>query len=278
MAMVLLYCIAAYYGSKVHLAQDILSLRPSHCTCHAEPFGGMFSVGLLSPCPERVYNDLNVKLYSLMKALSQPDTAKQLMEFMCSTEYSQAFFDYAKLMTNRYFDSLSEVEKAGYTWATLLMSFNGTMKNFKGFSKGNEVLVYQNTIAKKTDVVQLMEGVQVFNESAFDLIPRYMNRKDCWTYIDCPYVLSKRKGKAYECELTDEQQWQLVNMIVDAKGYIAVSGYSNEIYDSVLNEKNGWQSFTLRNVAKHARIGDRGMTRNRVDEILWVNYPIKGLE
>lgn len=274
-----IYCLAAYYGSKVHLAQDILSLRPPHCTCHVEPFGGMFSVGLLSPCPERVYNDLNIKLASLMKALSQPDTSKQVMELMCLTEYSQSFFDYTKLMTNHCFDSLSEIEKAAYTWATILMSFNGTMANFKGVGRGNEALVYKNTIARKASVVPLMEGVQVFNESAFDLIPLYMNRQDCWTYIDSPYCLSVRTGKkAYECELTDTQQWQLVNMIVDAKGYIAVSGYRNEIYDSVLNEKNGWQSFTIRNVAKHARVGGRGVARNRIDEILWVNYPIKGLE
>lgn len=274
MAMILLYCLAAYYGSKVYLAQDILSLRPPHCTCHFEPFGGMFSVGLKSPCSERIYNDLNVKLASLMRALSKRDTAKQVMELMCQTEYSQSFFDYAKFMTNHYFSSLNDIEMAVYTWASILMSYNGAMKDFKGFSKGNEALVYQNLVARKTEVVKLIEGVQVFNQSAFDIIPQYMNRQDCWTYIDCPYVLSVRHGEAYECELTDEQQWQLVNMIVDAKGYLAVSGYRNGIYDSVLNEKNGWYSFTLRNVAKHARIGGTGTARSRVDEIIWANYPI----
>lgn len=276
----MLYCIAAYYGAKTRFAQDILSLKPKHCTCHFEPFGGLFSVGLRSTCQERVYNDLNSKLASLITALSRADTAKQVLEFMSRTEYSQEFFDYAKLKTDYLFDSLTDIEKAGLTWVTLLQSYNGCMKDFKGFSKGNEALRYQNTIAKKAEVIKLAEGVQVYNMSAFDLIPQYMNRQDCWSYIDSPYCLSTRKGaKAYECELEDEQQWQLVNMIVDAKGYIAVSGYRNDIYDSVLNEKNGWYSSTLRNVAKLAHIssGLGGIMgkRSRADEILWMNYPIE---
>lgn len=271
------YCLSGYYGQKGRYAQDILSLRPKHCTCHFEPFGGLFSVGLRSTCPERVYNDLNPKLAGLMNALSKPETASQVLEFMCQTEYSQSYFDYAKLMTNHFFDSLNEITRASLTWYTLLTSFNGLMKDFRGFSMGTEKEVYQVILAKKGEAVKLAEGVQVYNMSAFDIIPWYMDRQDCWTYVDCPYCLSTRKGvKAYECELTDAQQRQLVEMIVGAKGYVAVSGYRNDIYDSVLNAKNGWCSFALESdIAKHGRIGGRGESRSRTDEIIWVNHSNK---
>lgn len=78
--------ISAYPGSKNHIADKYTELLPVEgIKVYAEPFSGMFAVGLhCSPTmyPTRIYNDINPKLTLLAKVLSNPDTANCLFDMM----------------------------------------------------------------------------------------------------------------------------------------------------------------------------------------------------
>src|SRR5207249_3806313 len=66
---------------------------------------------------------------------------------------------------------------------------------------------------------------------------------DTLFYVDPPFVKSTRRSGRYQYEMGDTEHCRLVEVLLDAKGKILLSGYRNEIYDRL--EEEGWERVDL---------------------------------
>jgi site-specific DNA-adenine methylase len=85
----------------------------------------------------------------------------------------------------------------------------------------------------------------------------------------CSHVNKKQPqsfycAKDYKYNMSKEQHIQFINMILNIKGMIVVSGYQGDIYDVL--EKKGWNIFT-----KECRTFNHQTTKKKVIETIWVN-------
>lgn len=304
--------ISPYPGAKAgYVGQVIAEVLPyKGINQYFEVFGGMANIILhKAPHPEEYYNDLNQKLTTLMYVLSDETMSKQLFQLMLNpTEYyDQSGFDYAKFASKHmlspdsdfmkeyaYNHELSTVEKAAQVWRTLLMSFNGSMQNFKGLRevtkdginfetkgdhvKGTEALTLEYQLLKKQKIPQRLKDVTILNVDAFKLIEDMKPYDDVLMVCDSPYTKKQMGSKAiYECEFSEEDQHRYMDLIYDSRAKILVCGYSNEIYDGVLLNPDGphkWYKYEVAEVAKTMSIKSIGEAKTRAVEVIWTNWKI----
>lgn len=304
--------ISPYPGAKAgYVGQVIAEILPYEgIKQYFEVFGGMANIILhKSPHPEEYYNDLNKKLTTLMYVLSDETMSQQLFQLMLNPEeyYNQSGFDYAKFASNHmlspdsefmkeyaYNHELSTVEKAAQVWRTLLMSFNGSMQNFKGprevtkdgihfevkddHIKGTEALNLEHQLLKKINIPQRMQNVTILNVDAFKLIDEMKPYDDVLMVCDSPYTKKQMGSKViYECEFSEADQYRYMNLIYDSHAKILVCGYSNEIYDGVLLNPSGlhkWYKYEIAEVAKTMSLKALDEMKSRATEVIWTNWKI----
>lgn len=91
----------------------------------------------------------------------------------------------------------------------------------------------------------------------------YDNNGRICVYLDPPYLGSTRTSKAkYEYELTEDDHVELLQLIQTLPAHVILSGYSSELYDSVLTANAGWWSDSFQAMS-------RGGVRT---ERLWCNF------
>lgn len=289
--------ISPYPGAKAGYVGEVIAeiLPYKGIKQYFEVFGGMANIILhKAPHPEEYYNDLNQKLTTLMYVLSDETMSKQLFQLMLNpTEYyNQSGFDYAKFASNhmlssdsnfmqeysKYYSKLNTVEKAAQVWQTLLMSFNGSMQNFKGIKKGTEALTLEYQLLKKQEIPQRLKDVTILNVDAFKLIADMKMYDDVLMVCDSPYTKKQMGSKViYECEFSEADQYRYMNLIYDSRAKILVCGYSNDIYDGILLKPDGphkWYKYKIAEVAKTMSIKAIGEAKTRETEVIWTNWEI----
>jgi DNA adenine methylase len=93
-----------------------------------------------------------------------------------------------------------------------------------------------------------------------DLLKKY-NKKDIFFYLDPPYVHSSRKSTArYNCEMSDEDHKEMLNLLLTHNSKFCISGYDNPLYN-ILSE-NGWFKYSFKSPSSESI------------ETLWWNYPL----
>lgn len=289
--------ISPYPGAKAgYVGEVIASILPYQgINRYFDVFGGMANIILHKrPHSEEYYNDLNKKLVNLMLVLSDQQLSTELFKRMLKpTEYyNQSGFDYAQFASTHMLDPNSEfmrehaynheidsVQKAADVWRTLLMSFNGSMHNFKGVRKGNEALTLEYQLQKKLEIPNRLKNVSILNENAFDLIDLMKSEPDVLMVCDSPYTKAQMGSEViYECEFSEADQYRYMNLIYDSRAKILVCGYDNEIYNSILLNPNGphkWYKYVVADVAKTMSIKAIGEGKLRAIEIIWTNWAIR---
>lgn len=120
----------------------------------------------------------------------------------------------------------------------------------------------------------MRRNLEVFNVDAFDAIRRkFLSGCYFWAtndpaetliYCDPPYPDSVRssKGKIYQNELlADQEHADLYKLLLAIPAKIMLSGYDNEIYNSLLK---GWRKETIPTVNRAGK---------KVIETVWLNFP-----
>lgn len=273
--------VAGYIGAKNGKSGAMISqlLYRNGITTYVEPYSGTWGVGRMSaPYPTEIWNDVDYQLYSLFSVLCNEKEAKELIRQMSKTEYSQEYFNEAKSACKEGLDKIpNHIQRAVYAWSLMLQSKNGNSKDWKGFSKGNEALKYQEIVIKKYSLIDRFKYVQVFNGSALELIQKVKNSPQVMCMIDSPYVLKSRTCKnLYRHEMDNNDQCNLVDLCVDATCKMLLCGYHNDIYEDVLTSEKGWFCYDLCEVAKSMSFSSLGGTKNRAMEVIWTNYPLMG--
>ena len=81
-----------------------------------------------------------------------------------------------------------------------------------------------------------LRGVQIENRPAVELIEKF-NYPNVLIYADPPYMLNTRHGKQYRCEMDYVDQNDLLEVLLQHKGPVLLSGYDNDLYNDRLH---GW--------------------------------------
>jgi DNA adenine methylase len=95
------------------------------------------------------------------------------------------------------------------------------------------------------------------------LIRRFNNPK-VLVYCDPPYILGTRYGKQYQYEMSDSDHEELLDVLLNHKGPVIISGYESELYNCCLR---GWQREYFQGAT---RAGTKGK------EVVWMNFEPKG--
>lgn len=111
--------------------------------------------------------------------------------------------------------------------------------------------------------------LSLLHGNALELLPmletavtnsKLIHEPDTLVYFDPPYLMETRKaGRCYEFEMSDEDHETLLDIALNAKCMVMISGYRSDLYDDALHDF--W------------RIDYQAQTRRgMVTESLWMNF------
>jgi DNA adenine methylase len=156
-------------------------------------------------------------------------------------------------------------------------SYDGNCKQFAGGmsdrtrgGKAENLNAWQSAVHKTLPAVR---------ERLLDVVIRCMPALDCiraydalWTlfYIDPPYWHAARtSADDYLHEMTDQDHAALLTLLRSVKGKVVLSGYRNELYDTMLSD---WCRLEM---PTKVQTGSAEKKSARV-EVLWLNYEPPG--
>ncbi len=275
--------VAAYPGAKNRTAHKYIPFIPyKDIDTYIEPYAGSFGVGLNKARHSvEIYNDKDKALVNLFRLLSDRDKGMEVLRMLYTFDYSEEFFAYAlKYLEAETFETES-LYAGALTWATLLFSYNGLRKQFKGIYKGSEVVEMHKKLTKKVYAIQRLQGVTILNEDGDALIEKHKSDAKTFIFADPPYteehITGKNKRrKIYKHEkIKDFDQYAFLDKLSDAKAKIFVCSYENEIYNKVLCDTYGWNRVHVTDTYKYLSAGIMGKRKERVAEVGYINYDIR---
>ena len=258
-----------YFGSKNKIAMQLCEDLPPH-NCWVEVFCGSAALTLRkSPAPIEVINDIDNEIVNLFEQLR--DNHKKLCEAVKLTPYAEEELIRARVL----FKKLSNQERARRFLVQSMMAINGVFgKERGGFSysdsysrNGHDARVnrWNNLPERLNLVVERLKGVRIEKKDARKLLKKYLNRPATLVYLDPPYLGERTNG--YSRDANDEKfHKELLELANNAKCMIFISGYENDLYNSMLSEHKGWQRKTIETTTKDSK----GQSHKRT-EVIWSN-------
>lgn len=249
-----------YPGSKWNLAPFIVSLIPDHHT-YLEPFFGSGAVFFTKkPSLIETVNDIDENVYLLYKLIR--DNTEELNSRIAMTPYSRK--DYENCYIEKPESDMDKVMNF------LIGCWQGRGYRANGYRTGwrNDVIGREQMYAardwyglpdKIVSIVDRLKQCQIENRDAIELIKRH-NAKGVFIYVDPPYLLSTRRHEQYSHEMKEADHVKLIEVLLNHKGKVMLSGYEHELYDQMLV---GWKKVKLEATAEY------GLPRT---ESLWLNY------
>lgn len=274
--------LSGYYGGKNRICDMLNNLMPQS-KIFIEPFVGSGSTILNRERGEiEIVNDYDPAIANLYKMLADKDSGKELLEKMFQLPYDEELFKMAREHQRENFKKINDIDKALLTFVLVSQSFNNTRKQFSRGTYNTES--YQRKIRTNLPkIYERLQGVQVFNKDALDIIKEVADNPDVQMYLDPPYLHSLRgKGadKVYFKEMEYIKHVRILEEIQNAKCRILLSGYhadKDDLYDTYLLS-HGWKSQELAKVIKSSQ---RKVERDIASEWVWFNYDIpseRGME
>lgn len=249
-------------GSKWSLASRIVSLMPKH-NIYLEPFFGSGAVFFTkAPCNTEILNDLDSEVVNLFKCIR--DYPEELANLIYFTPYSREEYknSYERSGTDieraRQFLIRSNMARAGMQYYTSGWRHAGPMLG--ATCKQRVVGEWNKLPSRILEVANRLKDAEIENTDAVELIKKY-NHKDCLIYVDPPYLLSTRKQRYYNVEMTDEEEHRkLIEVLKNHSGPVMISGYDSKLYNNLLSD---WTRHEFETQA------EQGKKRT---EIVWTNF------
>jgi len=238
-----------WFGGKGHMTTKIIPIlvKIPH-ERYVEPFGGGASILLAKkPKPVEVYNDLDHGLYDFFSVLADPELFEQFYRRIAVLPYSRQFYDEYWKEWKEETDKIVRVVK----WFLVVrQSFGGIFGNGWGSSiKEAESNKWLSCIDMLPQVHARLRRIQIENADFRIILDRYDTPKTLF-YCDPPYVPGTRKAGGYLHEITDADHQELVTLLLNLKGKVALSGYNHEIYTPL--EQAGWERYDFHTVCSAA--------------------------
>lgn len=202
-------------------------------------------------------NDLNEDVVNFFRVLrNYPEELKQAVEL---TPFARSEYEAS------YEDVSDPVEKARRFSVRCWQGFGCSNLYRNGFKSGqqsnspNPAKAWSEMPEIIVQAAERLKGVQIENLPALELIGRY-DTQDVFIYADPPYIRGTRKNYLYKHEMEDWEHEQLLDTLLRHPGKVLLSGYDNELYNSMLS---GWRKESIRTQAEN------GLKRT---EVIWMNY------
>ena len=256
-----------YPGSKWNIVSKLVELIPEHHS-YVEPFFGSGAVLFNKPVSDiETINDLDHDVVNLFRCIQED--ADRLSGMVMTTPFSREKYedtyklDVWKLMMpdEPYHKALRFLIQC---WQGHGFRTNGSKVGWKNDVQGRDKAYAANDWAelpgRLLQAAERLRGVQIENMPAVKLIERF-NFSNVLIYCDPPYLLQTRTGgKQYKKEMSVEEHIQLLETIKQHSGPAIISGYDNELYNTMLN---GWYT------EKHKSL-TQGNSKKQ--EMLWMNF------
>jgi DNA adenine methylase len=249
-------------GAKWSIASRIVEIMPKH-KIYLEPFFGSGAVFFSKPtCNSEILNDLDSEVVNLFKCIR--DSPKELADLITYTPYAREEYrksydrEGSNLEKARQFLIRSNMARAGMQYYSSSWRHAGPVL---GATSRQRVTRDWNRIPKNIlDAALRLKDAEIENTNALDLIKKY-NRKDCLIYVDPPYLLTTRRQRYYNVEMTeDEEHQKLINILKEHSGPVILSGYNSDLYDDLLCD---WNKIEIRTNAEQGK--------ERI-EAIWFNF------
>lgn len=253
-----------YPGSKWNIAPRLVELIPEHHS-YVEPFFGSGAVLFNKPVSDiETVNDLDSDVVNLFRCIQKD--SERLARLVMTTPFSREEYE-------RQFDGCTSTlyasnfqRAAGF----LIKCWQGHGFRTNGYKVGwkNDVVGREKAYALWNwyrlpdwiiDITERLRKVQIENRPALEVIERF-NYSQVFMYLDPPYMLGTRSGKQYMHEMTDAEHEELLQMILQSRAKIMISGYETDMYNDYLS---GWEKRQFSSCAEHGK--------PRI-ETVWMNY------
>ena len=260
--------ILKYPGSKWTIAAWIVSHFPAgyeHMS-YLEPYFGSGAVFFSkNRSVIETLNDIDSNVVNLFRVAR--DYPHELANAVYLTpwareEYQQSYLDdatdhieKARRFLVRMWQAIGAKSSTSTGWRKNVKGVNGNVPRFHT-SLPDDILQVADRLkhAAGNYIVQIEKG------DAVELIKRH-NTAETLIYADPPYMLDTRKNvKIYKHEYTEEDHVQLLEVLMAHPGKVLLSGYDNELYNSMLSD---WYRAETQARAESAQM--------RI-EVVWCNY------
>lgn len=233
-----------YFGGKCNFVSKLLDFIPPH-KIYVEVFGGGASLLFAKkPSPIEVYNDIDSNIVNLFRVLRDKEKFEEFYRLACLTPYSREEYKYCKVNLDNCND---DIERAWMFYVLARQCFGGSINSGWGFAVARSYRGMAEACSKWLSAVENLPAihqrimrVQIENDDFRKIIPRY-DTEETFFYIDPPYVPDTRKSGKYKHEMTVEDHRDLVNLLLNVKGKVLLSGYKHEVYKPL--EDAGWDRY-----------------------------------
>jgi len=259
-----------WYGGKYYLRKKLIELFPYH-HLYAEGCGGAAHVlAGKSYSQIEVYNDKHEGLYLFFKILRDPILKDKLIKQLQLTPYSREEF----INASDWETEIDEIEKARKFYIRTMQSVNtvgGWSASLPGDTANNMAGRVSRWLTNIDINIELMSKrlrkVQIENLDILKFIAKY-DAPTTFFYLDPPYVSSTRvTTDNYKFEMTVLDHKCLVDILIQIKGKVMLSGYDNSIYDKL--EAHGFSKILISDYKKRS-----SKERLIMKEYVWVNYDL----
>lgn len=253
-----------YPGSKWKIAPQLVELIPAHHS-YVEPFFGSGAVLFNKPVSDiETVNDLDSDVVNLFRCIQKD--SERLARLVMTTPFSREEYErqFEGCTSTLYASNFQRA--AGF----LIKCWQGHGFRTNGYKVGwkNDVVGREKAYALWNwyrlpdwiiDITERLRKVQIENRPALEVIERF-NYSQVFMYLDPPYMLGTRSGKQYMHEMTDAEHEELLQMIIQSRAKIMISGYETDMYNDCLS---GWEKRQFSSCAEHGK--------PRI-ETVWMNY------
>lgn len=254
-------CPFVWPGGKSKCVDKIVPHLPTRDT-YVEPFGGSGAV-LLSKRPSTldVYNDRYTGVVAFYQCIRDPQKFEQLMERLHLSIHSREDWVFSKETWEQCTD---DVERAARWYSMIEYSFGGIGRNW------GKNLGPKSSVARKVGrklhlfpaVHDRMRNVQIENCDYETMLVDYDGANSVF-YLDPPYIGSDVNVYKHKWDINN--QLNMLKMIFKMHGFVALSGYENDITDSFpWDNKYTWeQQVSIKSI-------NHDGTRTNSKECLWI--------
>lgn len=264
-----------YPGGKSRSIKNILPHLP-YRSFYGELFGGTGAVLLSRNSSDlEVYNDRFGGVTCFYRVIRDKVKMNQLLDRMQLCLHSREEFVWSR---DTWKNCEDEVERAARWYYSVLNSFAGQGLFFGRClsGKGQIAQKLKNNLKLFPEIHERIKHVTIENQDYRMLLKDYDSSDAVW-YLDPPYY-DYAKGM-YEHELNRGEHKELLERVFQLKGFVALSGYSNPLYDSYpWDDKHTW---VVRSSSLYAGKGtetnnlDEGeVVRGKAQEVLYIKEAV----
>jgi DNA adenine methylase len=255
-------------GGKSRSISNILGFIP-YRTTYVSVFGGS-GIDILNRKPSKldVFNDRYAGVTDFYRCLKNPVLFSQLCHWLQLTVNSKEEF---YLSRDTWVNCLNPVERAGRWYYSIQYSFGLLGRNW-GRAKNGIPLSgkIQNALPLFQGIHDRFQKIQIDNLDWYDCLIQYDSPETVF-YLDPPYI--DGASGIYKHELTKDDHRRMIDVIFGLQGFVAVSGYSNPLYDNQnWNAVHHWNNFVSMASLNNQGNGKENINQERifVEEKLWI--------